>query len=79
MNRFFLRYKRIENTVSSGDCMKFFIDTANIDEIRKAWDLGVIDGVTMNPALIAKEKRDPVEILRDICGVVNDWEKVPGR
>ena len=51
--------------------MKFFIDTANIDEIRKAWDLGVIDGVTTNPSLIAKEKRDPVEILRDICGIVN--------
>jgi transaldolase len=51
--------------------MKFFIDTANIDEIRKAWDLGVIDGVTTNPSLIAKEKRDPVEILRDICGTVN--------
>jgi len=51
--------------------MKFFIDTANIDEIRKAWDLGVIDGVTTNPSLIAKEKRDPVEILKDICSIVN--------
>ena len=39
--------------------MKFFIDTANIEEIRKAHDLGVIDGVTTNPSLIAKEGKDP--------------------
>ncbi len=50
--------------------MKFFIDTANIGEIRKAWDLGVIDGVTTNPSLISKEGRDPVTLLREICGVV---------
>jgi len=50
--------------------MKFFIDTANIGEIRKAWDLGVIDGVTTNPSLISKEGRDPVALLREICGVV---------
>lgn len=50
--------------------MKFFIDTANIDEIRKAWELGVIDGVTTNPSLIAKEGKDPVKLLKAICGIV---------
>jgi transaldolase len=50
--------------------MKFFIDTANIDEIKKAWLLGVIDGVTTNPSLISKEGKDPVALLREICGVV---------
>ena len=50
--------------------MKFFIDTANVSEIRKAWEVGVIDGVTTNPSLIAKENRDPLEILREICSVV---------
>ena len=38
--------------------MKFFIDTANVDEIRKANDMGIICGVTTNPSLIAREKRD---------------------
>jgi transaldolase len=51
--------------------MKFFIDTANIEEIRKANELGVIDGVTTNPSLMAKEGKDPVQVLRAICGVVN--------
>jgi transaldolase len=51
--------------------MKFFIDTANIDEIKKAWELGVIDGVTTNPSLIAKEKKDPGVIFREICAVVD--------
>jgi transaldolase len=51
--------------------MKFFIDTANTDEIRKAWELGVIDGVTTNPSLIAKEKKDPITIFREICGIVD--------
>ncbi|MEW6053475.1 MAG: fructose-6-phosphate aldolase [Nitrospirota bacterium] len=50
--------------------MKFFIDTANIDEIRKAWDLGLIDGVTTNPSLIAKEGTSPVPLLKEICGIV---------
>jgi transaldolase len=51
--------------------MKFFIDTANIEEIQKAWELGVIDGVTTNPSLIAKEKKDPVTIFREICAIVD--------
>ena len=51
--------------------MKFFIDTANIDEIKKAWELGVIDGVTTNPSLIAKERSDAVSLFREICSIVD--------
>ncbi len=51
--------------------MKFFIDTANVNEIRKAWDLGVIDGVTTNPSLISKEGREAVTLLQEICSIVN--------
>ncbi len=51
--------------------MKFFIDTANVEEIKKAWDLGVIDGVTTNPSLISKEGREPVTLLKEICSIVN--------
>jgi len=51
--------------------MKFFIDTANINEIKKAWDLGVIDGVTTNPSLMSKEGKDPIELLKQICSIVN--------
>ena len=50
--------------------MKFFIDTANVEEIRKAWELGVIDGVTTNPSLVAKEGKEPMKLLREICSVV---------
>lgn len=50
--------------------MKFFIDTANIDEIKKAWELGLIDGVTTNPSLIAKEGKEPVQLLKSICSIV---------
>ncbi|MDA8077585.1 MAG: fructose-6-phosphate aldolase [Nitrospiraceae bacterium] len=51
--------------------MKFFIDTANVEEIRKAWEIGVIDGVTTNPSLMAMEGKDPVELLKSICSIVN--------
>jgi len=51
--------------------MKFFIDTANIDEIREANDMGMVDGVTTNPSLIAREKRDFKEIIKDICAIVD--------
>ncbi|SPQ02207.1 Transaldolase [Candidatus Sulfobium mesophilum] len=50
--------------------MKFFIDTANVDEIRKANELGVIDGVTTNPSLMAKEGKDPIKVLKAICSIV---------
>ncbi|MCD8391466.1 MAG: fructose-6-phosphate aldolase, partial [Firmicutes bacterium] len=46
--------------------MKLFIDTANIDEIRRANDMGIICGVTTNPSLIAKEGRDFVEVVKEI-------------
>ncbi len=51
--------------------MKIFIDTANINEIKKAGRLGVISGVTTNPSLIAKEGRNFKEVVREICAVVN--------
>ncbi|KPK45972.1 MAG: fructose-6-phosphate aldolase [Nitrospira bacterium SM23_35] len=51
--------------------MKFFIDTANIDEIKRAWELGLIDGVTTNPSLIAKENSDPVTLFKEICSIVD--------
>ncbi len=51
--------------------MKFFIDTANVDEIREAASLGVLDGVTTNPSLVAKEGRDFREVLREIVSLVN--------
>jgi len=51
--------------------MKFFIDTANIEEIKKAWELGVIDGVTTNPSLISKEKKEPMALFREICAIVD--------
>ncbi len=51
--------------------MKFFIDTANVDEIRKANELGVICGVTTNPSLIAKEGRDFVEVVKEITTIVD--------
>lgn len=51
--------------------MRIFIDTANVDEIRKANDLGVICGVTTNPSLIAKEGRDFVEVVKEITDIVD--------
>lgn len=51
--------------------MKFFIDTANIEEIRKANDLGLLDGVTTNPSLVAKEGRDFRELIQEICDIVD--------
>jgi len=51
--------------------MKFFIDTANIDEIKEANSMGMVDGVTTNPSLIAKEGRDFEEIIREICEIVD--------
>ena len=51
--------------------MKFYIDTANVDEIRKANDMGVIAGVTTNPSLIAKEGRDYAETLKEITTIVD--------
>ncbi|WP_436515764.1 fructose-6-phosphate aldolase [Ekhidna sp. To15] len=56
--------------------MKFFIDTANLDEIREAQDLGVLDGVTTNPSLMAKEgitgEANILKHYKDICNIVDD-------
>jgi len=51
--------------------MKIFLDTANLKEIREAASLGVVDGITTNPSLLAKESGDPEEILREICRIVD--------
>lgn len=51
--------------------MKFFIDTANIEEIRQAKEWGLVDGVTTNPTLISKEKRPFKDIVNDICGIID--------
>ena len=50
--------------------MKFFVDTADIDEIRDLADTGLVDGVTTNPSLIAKTGRDFIEVVEEICKVV---------
>jgi transaldolase len=51
--------------------MEIFIDTANVEEIKKYAKLGVIDGVTTNPALVAKEGKDFREVVTEICSIVN--------
>ncbi|MBI3579700.1 MAG: fructose-6-phosphate aldolase [Ignavibacteriales bacterium] len=51
--------------------MKFFIDTANIQEIKEAASLGVLDGVTTNPSLVAKEGKDFRALLDEICAIVD--------
>jgi transaldolase len=51
--------------------MKIFIDTANIQEIKEAIKLGIIDGVTTNPTLISKENRPAVDLLKEICSLVS--------
>lgn len=51
--------------------MKFFIDTANVQDIQKAVEMGIVDGVTTNPSLIAKEGRDFVETIKEIAQIVD--------
>ena len=51
--------------------MKFFIDTANIEQIKDANDMGMVDGVTTNPSLIAKEDGEFKQIIADICNIVD--------
>ena len=51
--------------------MKFFVDTANVEEIRKANDMGIICGVTTNPSLIAKEGRDFNQVIAEIASIVD--------
>jgi transaldolase len=52
--------------------MKFFLDTANLEEIRQGMSFGVIDGITTNPTLVAKEKRPFREHVIEICNIVKD-------
>ncbi len=51
--------------------MKFFIDTANVEEIRKASEWGILSGVTTNPSLIAKEGRELIDVIKEITSIVN--------
>ena len=53
--------------------MRFFIDTANVEDIKKANDMGVICGVTTNPSLIAKEGKDYVETLKEIASIFSPF------
>ena len=50
--------------------MKFFIDSADINAIKKFSKIGMVDGVTTNPSIIAKSGRDITEVITDICGIV---------
>ncbi|MBM7569219.1 fructose-6-phosphate aldolase [Paenibacillus sacheonensis] len=51
--------------------MKFFLDTANVEEIKRITRLGLVDGITTNPSLIAKEDRDFKEVIQEICAIVD--------
>ncbi|CAH1206259.1 Transaldolase [Paenibacillus plantiphilus] len=51
--------------------MKFFLDTANIEEIKRVARLGLVDGITTNPSIIAKEGRDFKEVIQEICSIVS--------
>ncbi len=51
--------------------MKIFLDTANVEQIREAASWGIVDGVTTNPSLIAKEGREFVEVVKEICEIVD--------
>ncbi len=51
--------------------MKFFVDTADVDEIRELADTGLLDGVTTNPSLIMKSGRDITEVTKEICSIVD--------
>jgi len=51
--------------------MKYFLDTANVEEIRKAAELGIIDGVTTNPSLIAREGREFKAVIKEIAAIVD--------
>ena len=51
--------------------MKFFVDTADTEEIRELADTGLLDGVTTNPSLVAKTGRDFFEVIQEICGLID--------
>lgn len=58
--------------------MKFFLDTANVEQIKRAVEAGVVDGVTTNPTLIAKEGRSQEEVVREIASIVKGPVSVEG-
>ncbi|EKZ2597685.1 fructose-6-phosphate aldolase, partial [Listeria monocytogenes] len=51
--------------------MKFFLDTASVSEIKRISELGLVDGVTTNPTIIAKEGRPFEEVIKEICSIVD--------
>jgi transaldolase len=51
--------------------MKFFLDTGSVDEIRKGLELGLVDGITTNPSLVAREGRSFKDLLKEICAIVS--------
>ncbi len=59
--------------------MKIFLDTASLKEIREAAALGVVDGITTNPSLLAKETGDPEQILVEICKTIDGPISARGR
>ena len=59
------------HAITRGGTMKIFLDTASLKEIREGAAWGVVDGVTTNPSLLAKESGDPEEILLEICKTVD--------
>ena len=56
--------------------MKIFLDTADIDEISKAHETGLIEGITTNPTLIKKSGRDPVEVIKDLSSTFKYFESI---
>ena len=54
--------------------MKFFIDTANLAQIKEANDLGILDGVTTNPSHLAKAGGNPTQVVKEICALLPDGE-----
>jgi transaldolase len=57
--------------IYGGKGMKFFIDTANVEEIKKGIEMGLVDGVTTNPTLLSKEKKAPQIVIKEILSVVD--------
>jgi transaldolase len=60
----------LQNKPAEEATMKFFLDTANVDEIKKGLEMGLVDGITTNPSLLAKEKRDPDASIKEILSLV---------
>ena len=56
--------------------MKIFLDTADVDEISKAHETGMINGITTNPTLIMKSGRDPIEVIKEMSGKFKQFESI---